>query len=137
MSEVPKTPNPEQPGRILEEHMREGLVIDGEPPGSGPMNDNGGSYSYAAVSCAIWPSIAPGWTSKCSTNCSTQGTRRPRSGVKFMGTSSTYPCWTGANCLLTATMASTTGGASLENPDRFEADLYTTLAVTVDAFATR
>jgi hypothetical protein len=80
------------------------------------MNDDGGSYSYAASSCAIWLSIARGWTSKCSANCSTQGARRPRSGVKFMGTSSTYPCWTGANCLLTATMASTTGGASLRIP---------------------
>ncbi len=28
MSKVPKTPNLEQPGRILEEHMREGLKID-------------------------------------------------------------------------------------------------------------
>ena len=32
MSEVPKTPNPEQPGRILEEHLHDGLAIDGEPP---------------------------------------------------------------------------------------------------------
>jgi hypothetical protein len=28
MSKVP--PNPEQPGRILEEHLHDGLVIDGE-----------------------------------------------------------------------------------------------------------
>jgi hypothetical protein len=30
MSNVP--PNPEQPGRIFEEHLRDGLVVDGEPP---------------------------------------------------------------------------------------------------------
>ena len=79
------------------------------------MNGDGGSSSYVAASCAIWPSIAPVGTSKCRANCSTQSARTPRSGVRLMGTSSTYPCWTGANCLLTA-MASTTGGASLKIP---------------------
>ena len=62
MSKVP--PNPEQPGRIFEVHMRQDGSRSTTNRHCRPMNDDGGSSSYAAASCAIWPSIGPVWKTR-------------------------------------------------------------------------
>ena len=132
MSKVP--PNPKQPGRILEEHLHDGFVVDGEPP----LPPDERRRRVVRLCCSFMRNLA----------CHRAGLH---AGVKSNLLNPNHPkggFWLDAHgnffdtCVLDwcKLFADRKGKHHwrrvVENPDRFEADLYTTLGVTADAFTT-
>ena len=100
------------------------------------MNGDGGSYSYAATSCAIWLSTVPGSRiPKVKDNL--LNPYHPQSEFWVQAHGNFFDISVLDWCKL---FADHKDGKHhwrrvIENPDRFEADLYPTLGVTADAFA--
>jgi hypothetical protein len=124
------TPNPEQPGRILQEHMHEGVLIDGDPPLS-PVERK---RRVVLLCCSFMRNLA---FHRAGLQAAVQRNLLPQ--VEF---------WRQAHgnfidiCVLDwcKLFADRRGEHHwrrvIDEPDRFAADLYTSLGVTTDEFTT-
>ena len=135
MSKVPMTPNPEQPGRIFEEHMHEGLVIDGEPP----LSSDERRRRVVQLCCSFMRNLA---FHRAGLDIEVQrkllDPRCPQAAFWREVHGNFFDISVLDWCKL---FADRNNGKHhwrrvVENPDRFEADLYTTLGVTADEFTT-
>jgi hypothetical protein len=135
MSEVP--PNPEQPGRIFEAELHDGFKADDDPP----LPPDERRRRVVQLCCSFMRNLAfhrAGGHAEIESNLFNpnhpQGAFWLEAHGNFFDTSVLE--W----CKLFADRNRDDWGKHhwrrvVENPDRFEADLYRTLGVTADAFA--
>jgi hypothetical protein len=133
VSKVP--PNPERPGRILEGHLHDGVVIDGEPP----LSPDERRRRVVRLCCNFMRNLAlhrAGVEIEVKDNL--LNPYHPQGEFWLQAHSNFFDISVLDWCKL---FADRKNGKHhwrrvVENPDRFEADLYPTLGVTAAEFTT-
>jgi hypothetical protein len=131
MSKVP--PNPEQPGRILEEHMHDGFVIDGEPP----LLPDERRRQVVKLCCSFMRNLAfhrAGLHVEVKSNLLNPNHPQGRFWLEAHGNFFDICVLDWCKLFADRDNGKHHWRRVVENPDRFEADLYTTLGVTADGF---
>jgi hypothetical protein len=131
-------PNPEQPGRIFREHLHERLVIDGEPP----LSPDERRRRVVQLCCSFMRNLA---YHRAGLDIEVQGKlldpRCPQAAFWREVHGNFFDISVLDWCKLFVDRKNGDWGEQhwrrvVDEPDRFEADLYATLGVTADKFTT-